>query len=201
MGHLLPASFFHWCVTTPLARWVNKSLWGFAILETFHIIGLTVLLGTVFVANLSVLRFGPRQSTADLRRELAPWMMAGLALMIVSGVPMFMSSAVGYSSSMPFSIKMTLLVSAIALQVAMYEIPGLSERRTFGKLAACLSLVCWFGVAYAGRAISFEILFDFSSLMLAQLAALAGVIALMLVVGLSLLASRRRQAGSVRDLE
>ena len=28
-----------------------------------------------------------------------------------------------------------------------------------GWLAACLSLVCWFGVAYAGRAISFEILF------------------------------------------
>jgi hypothetical protein len=199
MGHLLPASFFHWSVTTPLARWVNKSLWGFAILETFHIIGLTVLLGTVFVANLSVLRFGTRQSTSELARELAPWMVAGLVLMIGSGVPMFMSSAVGYSSSIPFFIKMTLLVSAIVLQVAMYKIPSLSERATFGKLAACLSLVCWFGVAYAGRAISFEILFDFSSLMLASLGALAGVIALMLVVGLSVLASRRRTAGQLED--
>ena len=155
MNHILPPSFFHWCVTTPIALWVSKSLWGFAILETFHIIGLTILLGTIFVINLTVLGVGVRRPA----RELAPWTVAALLLMIGSGIPMFMSSAVGYGGSVPFLIKMTLLFSAIVLQVAMYKVPRLYEGTAWGKLAACLSLVCWFGVAYAGRAISFEILF------------------------------------------
>jgi hypothetical protein len=139
--------------------WVSKSTWGFAILETFHIVGLTVLLGTIFVINLTVLGVGMRQPAGRLARELAPWTIAGLLVMIGSGVPMFMSSAVGYASSVPFLIKMTLLTSAIALQVAIHSVPRMYDGTAWGKLAACLSLVCWFGVAYAGRAISFEILF------------------------------------------
>ena len=139
--------------------WVSKSLWGFAILETFHIIALTIVLGTIFVINLTVLGVGVRQPAAQLASELVPWTIGGLLVMIGSGVPMFMSSAVGYAGYVPFLIKMALLVSAIALQVAIHKVPRLYDGTAWGRLAACLSLVCWFGVAYAGRAISFEILF------------------------------------------
>jgi hypothetical protein len=162
MNRLLPASFFRWCVATPIGSYFHTSLWGFAILETFHILGLTLLLGTIFVVNLSVLGLGLRQSVDRIARELAPWTVAGLLLMIGSGVPMFMSSAIQYGSSFPFLIKMMLLLSAIALQVAIYRKatkPGVTEGSRVGRLAACLALICWFGVAYAGRAISFEILF------------------------------------------
>ncbi len=139
--------------------WVSTSMWGFAILETFHIIGLTIVLGTIFVINLTVLGVGTRQPADQLARELAPWTIAGLLVMMGSGVPMFMSSAVGYAGSVPFLIKMTLLTSAIILQVAIHRVPHMYDGTALGRLAACLSLVCWFGVAYAGRAISFEILF------------------------------------------
>src|SRR5437867_11683088 len=107
--------------------WVSTSMWGFAILETFHIIGLTIVLGTIFVINLTVLGVGARQPPARLTRELAPWTIAGLLVMIGSGVPMFMSSAVGYAGSVPFLVKMMLLVSAIALQVSIYTVPGMSD--------------------------------------------------------------------------
>jgi hypothetical protein len=160
--HLLPYSFFHWCVTTPLGRTVAKSTWDFAILETLHIIGLTLLLGTVFVVNLTVLGVGVRQGAGRVARELAPWGWAGFALMLLSGVPMFMSSAESYSVSVPFAVKMSLLASAILLQVAMHKLPGMYEGRALGKVAACLSLLCWFGVAYAGRAIAFVNLFGSS---------------------------------------
>ena len=162
MYHLFPYSFFHWCVTTRLGRLVAKSTWDFAILETVHIIGLTLLLGTVFVVNLTVLGVGVRQRAGRVARELALWGWVGFGLMLVSGVPMFMSSAEGYSVSVPFAIKMAFLASAILLQGAMHTIPGMYEGRVLGKIAACLSLVCWFGVAYAGRAIAFVNLFGSS---------------------------------------
>jgi len=159
MNHLLPRAFFQWCIQTPLAKAISQSMWGFAMLETVHIIGLTMLLGSIFVVNLTVLGVGMRRPAALLARELAPWGLGGFILMIASGVPMFMSAAMTYSGSVPFAIKMSLLVSAIAVQLSIHKIAGMYDGSAAGKLAACVSLLCWFGVAYAGRGIAFEVLF------------------------------------------
>ena len=159
MIHFLPYSFFEWCTKTPFARLISQSKWGFAVLETVHILGLAVLLGAIFAVNLSVLGFGIRRPAENLARELAPWGLAGFAIMIASGVPMFMSAALTYSSSIPFVVKMSLLILGIALQLAIHRLPGMYDGSVPGKLAACLALLCWFGVAYAGRGIAFEVLF------------------------------------------
>ena len=80
-------------------------------------------------------------------------------MMIVSGVPMFMSAAVTYGGSIPFVIKMTLLITGLTLQLAIHRVSGMYDGSGIGKLAACLSLACWFGGAFAGRGIAFEVLF------------------------------------------
>jgi hypothetical protein len=159
MIHFLPYSFFQWCAKTPFARLISQSMWGFAVLETVHILGLAMLLGSIFVVNLSVLGFGMRQPAAKLARELRPWGLAGFLLMAGSGIPMFMSAALTYANSIPFVIKMTLLILAIVLQSTIHRVSGMYDGSVLGKLAACLALVCWFGVAYAGRGIAFEVLF------------------------------------------
>jgi hypothetical protein len=84
-----------------------------------------------------------------------PWALAGLLISIGTGVPMFMSAATSYGINGPFAIKMTLLVCAIALQVAIHNVPGSYTGSIGGRVAACVSLFCWFGIAYAGRAIAF----------------------------------------------
>jgi hypothetical protein len=159
MSHILPRAFFQWCLKTPFAQAISHSMWGFAVLETVHIIGLVLVLGSVFVINLRMLGFGVKQPVVSLTKEVAPWGLAGFLLMLASGVPMFMSAAVAYSGSLPFLIKMILLSSGIVLQLAIYRVFRKREGSLPGRLAACLSLLCWFGVAYAGRAIAFEILF------------------------------------------
>jgi len=159
VNHFLPAAFFRWCVTTPVAHLIKQSMWGFAVLETIHIIGLTLLLGSIFVVNLAVLGGGMRQPAERFAKEAARWGLAGFALMICSGVPMFISAATSYSASIPFLIKMMLLTASLLLQFALYKVPGMYNGSAGGKIAACLSLVCWFGVAYSGRAIAFEVLF------------------------------------------
>ncbi|HLK46780.1 MAG TPA: DUF6644 family protein [Bryobacteraceae bacterium] len=159
MNHLLPSWFFQWCVNTPLARLISQSMWGFAVLETFHIAGLVMVLGSILVVDLTVLGFGMRQPAERLARQVAPWGLAGLVVMIASGVPMFLSAAVTYSGSTPFAIKMTLLACGMGLQLGMHARSGMYAGSGAGKIAACLSLICWFGVAYAGRGIAFEVLF------------------------------------------
>jgi len=155
MYRILPQSFFEWCASTRLGMFIASSVWTMPILETFHIMGLVLLLGAAFTLNLTVLGVGIRIPGDTLARQLFPWALSGLLIAIVTGIPMFMSAAPLYGSSGPFAVKMTLLVSAVALQISIHNIRGMYGS-TFGRVAACASLICWFGIAYSGRAIAFS---------------------------------------------
>lgn len=158
MIRFLPAGFFKWCASTSLAQAIAQSMWGFAVIETIHIIGLAMFLGSIFVLNLRILGYGVRQPAAQLAKDISRWAIAGFLLMIGSGVAMFMSAATTYSSSDPLAVKMTLLVIALGLQLTIHKVPGMYAGSISGRVMAGLALVCWFGVAYAGRGIAFEVL-------------------------------------------
>src|SRR6266571_8148192 len=105
MNHILPPAFFQWCLKTSLAQAISQSMWGFAVLETIHIIGLVLVLGSIFVINLRILGFGVKQPVVQLTRDLAPWGLAGFLLMLSSGIPMFMSAAVTTAAASRFSLR------------------------------------------------------------------------------------------------
>jgi hypothetical protein len=155
MYRILPQSFFEWCAATAIGKFIAASVWTMPILETFHIMGLVFLLGAAFTLNLTVLGVGMRMPSERLARYLFPWALGGLLIAIVTGIPMFMSAAPLYGKSGPFALKMSLLVSAIVLQIAIHKVHGM-YRSTIGRVAAVVTLVCWFGIAYAGRAIAFS---------------------------------------------
>ena len=50
--------FFRWADHTWIAMWIRDSTWVFALLEVFHLFGLTLLLGTLVVVNLRLFGFG-----------------------------------------------------------------------------------------------------------------------------------------------
>jgi hypothetical protein len=155
MYRVLPQSFFEWCAATPVGKFIAASIWTMPILETFHIMGLVLLLGAAFTLNLTLLGVGVRIPGERLARQLFPWAAGGLSIAIVTGIPMFMSAAPLYGHSGPFALKMSLLVSAIVLQTVIHKVPRMYGS-TGGRIVACITLVCWFGIAYAGRAIAFS---------------------------------------------
>jgi hypothetical protein len=158
-GRILPEWFFTLCENTWPGSWFKHAQWFFAIDETIHIMALGMLIGTLVIVDLRLLGFGMRrQSVPQLARFLAPWTLLGVALMIVTGIPLFMSEAVKLSGSSPFFCKMIFLVCAITLHFTLHRKATASSARQgsgLGKLAASLSLICWLGVALAGRAIAF----------------------------------------------
>ena len=120
---------------------------------------LGMLIGTLVIVDMRLLGFGMRrQSVPELARYLAPWTLFGVATMIITGVPLFMSEAVKLSSSSPFFYKMIFLLCAVTLHFTLHrKVTASSEKQgsMLGKLAGTLSLMCWLGVALAGRAIAF----------------------------------------------
>ena len=158
-GRILPHWFFQLCEQTWPGSWFRHSQWLFAIDETFHIMALGMLIGTLIIVDLRLLGFGMRrQSAAQLAGYLAPWTLFGVAAMVVTGVPMFMSEAVRLAASGPFFYKMVFLFLAITLHFTLHRkaiASSSGQASGFDRLAASLSLLCWLGVALAGRAIAF----------------------------------------------
>ncbi len=158
-GRILPDWFFALCENSWPGSWFKHSQWMFAIDETFHIMALGMLIGTLVIVDLRLLGFGMRrQSVAQVARYLGPWTLLGVALMIITGVPLFMSEAIRLGKSSPFLFKMIFLFCAVTLHFTLHRkaiASSAMQNSGLGKLAACLSLMCWLGVALAGRAIAF----------------------------------------------
>ena len=156
---ILPPSFFQWCEASFIGHWIKYSRWDFAILETFHIIGITLLIGSILVVDLRLLGLGSRTlSTQQLSEELEPWSRVALGLTVATGVPMFLSEAVRMGLNGPFLYKMILLIFALLIHFTIRRRairPGMNDGVLFGKVVACLSTLSWLSVALAGRAIAF----------------------------------------------
>src|ERR1700731_2984652 len=102
--------FFEWCGRTWLGTTVRDTVWAFPVIETFHLLALAVLLGTVLILNLGVLGLGTRRwSSPEMAAKLEPWMLTSLAVLILSGIPMFLSEPMKCYESYSFPIKMVLL--------------------------------------------------------------------------------------------
>jgi hypothetical protein len=156
METLLP--LFKWCDSTAVGIAIRNSRVLFPIIESIHLLALTVLLGTILVMNLRLLGVGLRdQPISSVARSLAPLTLGGLLTMLVTGFLLFASEAMKSYESPPFRFKMVALGLALLFHGTVFR--GAVRSETAGRLrsaaTAMVSLTLWFGVAVAGRAIGF----------------------------------------------
>lgn len=137
---------------------IRDSTWAFALIEVFHLFGLTLLLGTLTVLNLRLFGWGlkayPLKAVAT---DALPWTFVGMAVSITSGVLLFVSEAMKCYGSLPFFVKMGLLAAALLFTFTFNRNLTKADPPSpaVSKCAACLSIGLWFGVGLAGRAIAF----------------------------------------------
>ena len=148
---------FDWLVTSPWSQAMAAAEWVFPIVQTVHFIGFALLIGTIAMTDLRLLGAGlRRQNAADLARELKPWTLAGLAMILTSGFLMFSSSANAYPNNPSFRFKMTCLAMALLFHFTVHRRalrPAASGSRA--KLAGAASLLLWSAVVFGGRMIAF----------------------------------------------
>ncbi|MEQ1883855.1 MAG: DUF6644 family protein [Bryobacteraceae bacterium] len=143
--------------TSWLAETVRASTWAFALLEVIHLIGITLMLGTLCVLDLRLMGIGMKaQTVSQVAEDTHPWTLGGLILAASSGILLAISEALRLYESPPFVLKMILFIVAVIFTYAFQRKMTKAEQPTGGaKLGALLSLVLWFGVGFAGRAIAF----------------------------------------------
>jgi hypothetical protein len=153
---LLPV--FEWMESTPVGQGIRQSASLIALVEAVHLIGMTLLLGTLLMVDLSLLGFGIGRAPASrIARELRGWTAAGLAIMLLSGPLMLSSEAVRCYNSPPFWIKMALLAVAVTFHFTTHNRVATQDPPAPHRSAAwtaCVSLGLWTSVALAGKAIA-----------------------------------------------
>jgi uncharacterized protein DUF6644 len=153
---LLP--FFRWCDDTFIAVAVRKSVIAFPAIETFHLLALTLLFGSIAMQNLRLCGFIMKEyPVSKVTKIFAPWTFWALVVMLSSGLILFLSEAMKCYGSDPFWIKMGFLFLTLAFHYTIYRRITQDQRPTVSKarLAAVVSFALWLGVGLAGRAIAF----------------------------------------------
>ncbi len=150
--------YFEWCGNTWLGTWVRDTIWAFPLIETFHLLALAVLLGTVLIVNLRVFGLGKRYlPAAEIARQLEPWMLISIGVLLASGIPMAFSEPIKCFESYSFPVKMGLIPLGIASQFTIQRkwVMAGDAVEWKAKLAASFSIVIWTMVGAAGKGIPY----------------------------------------------
>jgi hypothetical protein len=153
-----PLQWFVALAHSPLGHLMQTSKWGFALVETVHLIALAALGGSVLLVDLRLLGIVlKRESAPDIGRDLSRVLLGSLVLMILSGIAMLSEEAQKCYYSPAFRWKMALMAVAVLFYFTLHRYAllrtGKGTPTLWSRAAAILSLSLWLGVGVAGRAI------------------------------------------------
>jgi len=152
--------FFEWCEDTLLGTVVRESIYAFPLIEATHLVALCVLGGALIVVDLRMLGLGMRdQEISALADAVRPWLVAAVAVMLGTGVLLFLAEAIKCFYNTSFAVKMLTLPVALAFTFGVRDrrwlLEGL-ETSMRSRLVGSASLVLWLVVAAAGRWIGYS---------------------------------------------
>ena len=113
--------FLHWLDATQFSAVMRESVWAEPIVETIHVLTLTLFLGFVLLLDLRLLDVVLRRKrVSEMFEQFNPWLFRGFAVMLVTGLLLFSADPVNFYSTLFFKLKMVMLVLA-GVNVAFYH--------------------------------------------------------------------------------
>jgi hypothetical protein len=143
---------------------IRESDNAFPIIESVHVLGITLLAGTIAVLDLRMLGVILREiPVRRIARAVLPLTWSGFVVMFISGFLLFWSEAAKNYTNPAFRIKLVLLILAglnplifhtgVYRQAHEWELAKVAPWRA--RVAAIVSLTLWSGIIVAGRAIAY----------------------------------------------
>ena len=136
---------------------LNANEWAFPLTECFHITSFALSIGTIALVDLRLLGWAfKRQTPGQLVKDTGLWTLAGLIIVIFSGLLIFSSDPIRYIYNSGFQWKIVVLVLAIIYNYTIHRKVALSNSSPgVEKAVGALSLLLWVLVPFGGIWISF----------------------------------------------
>lgn len=150
---------WQWSYTSKTIDVLRNAKYAIPLIQSFHLFGLTLVLGTTVVFNIRLLGFGVRKiSMPAIANQLWRLAVGGLLLSAATGILVFIPDPARYAANTAFKTKLVILLVAVMFHFTVFRkvvradvLPA--PRRAV--MIAALSLTLWFCVGWAGRAIAF----------------------------------------------
>jgi hypothetical protein len=149
-----------WLDATPLSIWLKESpsVWSNPMVLTLHTMGLSVLVGACGVLDLRLLGVSRGIPLAAFRwvfRAVA----IGLSVNLVTGVLLFIKNPITWAASVPFLVKMLLVVASVATVVPIRRVvlsnAANGEVTGSARGLAVVSILAWSAAVTAGRLLAY----------------------------------------------
>jgi hypothetical protein len=151
---------------SPMGTAMRESIYWFPALNFVHILGLLVAAGTIVFWDLRLLGLGLRKAPVSrVGNSLLPWTWGGFALMFTSGSLLVIMEAGRLYTNIFFRMKVACLLLAglnvlvfhltVYRKVTEWDTAPVTPLRA--RIAGGLSLVLWFSILAAGRAIGYTL--------------------------------------------
>ena len=158
--------FAEWLATTEASVFMQEHQgWVIPAIQSIHIVGVALVLGSVLMVDLRILGWAGRDQT--LRRTMdrfGPWLTAALWLMLATGLLMVVAEPVRELVTFSFWAKM-LLVAVGVLAAAGFQVvlrkrdehwEGEAVRYPSVRILAALTFLAWLAVIILGRLIAYD---------------------------------------------
>ena len=158
------AGLLAWLEASHLAGRIRDSLYLFPLIESLHVLGLTMVFGTIAIVDLRLLGIAStRRPFTRIATDVLRWTWLAFALTAVTGALMFITNAGVYYHNVYFRSKMALLalsgVNTLIFERTVLRSIQRWDKDTaaplFGRTVATLSLLFWISIIFAGRWIGF----------------------------------------------
>jgi hypothetical protein len=159
----LLSSIESWPVSAALRGENPGTEWLFPIVETLHVMALTIVFGSIAMMDLRLLGVASRDSAVSrLSNEVLPWTWTAWCTAALFGTLMFMAKATTYAGNLQFRLKF-LCMALAAVNMLIFQFGAYRQVARWdsgvtpldAKVAGALSLSLWIGVVFFGRWVGF----------------------------------------------
>lgn len=152
-----------WLENSVLAEAIRQWVWAYPLIETLHILGITLLVGSVAMFDLRLLGISRHVLVTDMAGHLLPWSYASFGAVIFSGFLLFATDAAAIALNPAFRLKLVLIlgagINAIAFHWKFYPSVQQWNRGVKPPLMvkgiAIISLILWIAVIACGGLIAY----------------------------------------------
>jgi len=145
-----------WLESLSLAVWLRDSvsIWAYPTVLTLHTMGLSVLVGASALLDLRLLGVS-RSIPLSAFRWVSTAVAIGLTVNLITGGMLFIKDPLTWGKSIPFLVKMSLVVISAATVLPMRRYVSSGEAGGSARLLAVTSLVAWSAAVTAGRLLAY----------------------------------------------
>lgn len=141
------------------AHWLGFSKWGYATVNTAHILGVALLVGSILPLDLKLMGAWPEVARDKLARILLPFAVTGIAILGLAGCMLFFVHAPDYGTNSVFQIKMVIVLAGLTAAVVFHLRAGVWVEHASpeqARLHGIMSMSCWVAALILGRMIAYS---------------------------------------------